>query len=174
MTNTNWVFSFDGKASTTGMKCDFYFRNSDGSAYADTDYQSLTTTYARYSLPFTGDPSLCKICRFRANTGSGTIYIKNVKLEIGTVGTPWTPNIADIGINSTKEVDTSGNNYSGIISGTLFTSSDTPRYLASKTFSSNTSKIQLPAINFSGMANSYTFSWWAKLTTWSSKMCWGV
>ena len=58
------------------------------------------------------------------------------------------------------EYDTSGYCNNGTKTGTFSWTSDTPKYSVSTQFDSTSTKIQLPVIDFSGMANSYTFAWW--------------
>ena len=109
--------------------------------------------------------------------GDSIIYIKNFKIERGSVQTPWCPNPADalytaLGYNNNIEYDCSGYRRNGTKSGTITWDIDSPRYTTSYKFGSNTSKIKLPAFNMSGFANSYTFSWW-QYNIGSNNMPWG-
>ena len=61
---------------------------------------------------------------------------------------------------STIVYDTSGFGYNGTANGTFSWSSDTPKYGGSTKFDTNSTKIKLPVMSFSGMANSYTFAGW--------------
>ena len=97
--------------------------------------------------------------------GNGTFYLRHIKLEEGSIPTPWSPNQTDIFINlfdfnSTLEYDTSGFNNHGTRIGTFTYSSDTSKYHVSTQFDTTSTKIKLPVMNFTGMANSYTFAWW--------------
>ncbi len=101
----------------------------------------------------------------------------NMKVEEGDKFTGWSPNTSStlattLGLNSNIEYDCSGFGNNGSKSGTITYSNDTPRYNVSTKFNSTSSKIQLPAINFTEMANSYTFSWWQYNTS-DTNMPWG-
>ena len=74
-------------------------------------------------------------------------------------------------IDST-EWDCSGFGNNGIKNGSITVSNDTGRYSSSYKFGTTSSKIKLPAFSYSGLANSYSFSWWQK-NTGSGNMPWG-
>ena len=72
-------------------------------------------------------------------SGQGEITINNIKLEKGSIPTPWCPNPSDalyaaLGYDDGIEYDTSGYGNNGTIIGTLNYSTDSPRYLASAVF----------------------------------------
>ena len=75
-------------------------------------------------------------------------------------------------ISSTFVDDVSGFRYNGTILNTITTESAPTRYAAAALFNGTNAKIQLPEINFSGLANTYTFSWWQYNTS-TSNMPWG-
>ena len=86
---------------------------------------------------------------------SSTYNYAFVKLERGSVPTPWCPNPADplysaLGYNNNIEYDCSGYRRNGTKSGTITWDIDSPRYTTSYKFVANTSKIKLPAFNMSG------------------------
>lgn len=99
----------------------------------------------------------------RKNT---TYYIAGAQIEQKDHMTPYV-----FGTRASSTVyDCSGYSNNGTITGSLSCSDDSPRYKVSTYFSAPTNKIALPAINYSGFGNSYTFSWWAKGTP---DMMWG-
>ena len=107
-----------------------------------------------------------------------TINWWNMKVEEGDTFTPWIPNSADtlytsMGLNDNVVYDVSGFRHNGERIGTITYSDDTPRYTMSTLFNSNTSYIKISDIITTGFANSYTFSWWGKVPTYSNKMMWG-
>ena len=72
-------------------------------------------------------------------SGQGEITINNIKLEKGSIPTPWCPNPSDalytaLGYADGIEYDTSGYGNNGTKVGTLSYSTDSPRYLASTVF----------------------------------------
>ena len=73
---------------------------------------------------------------------AGTLDIKNLKVEEGTIETPWCPASSSalgqsMGLNSNIEYDTSGFNNNGTKVGTLTYTSDTPKYEVSTIFPEN-------------------------------------
>ena len=94
--DSSFVISYDAKADVDGMSVDFYFRSSDGIAITKEYSHPITTEYVRYeeNVEFKNTNYICaniNNCRFRANAGSGTVTVKNIKLEKGTKATDWTP-----------------------------------------------------------------------------------
>lgn len=69
--------------------------------------------------------------------------------------------------------DNSGYNHNGIITGTVTSISDTPRYKRSIHLSATNQYITCGAITTAGFANSYTFAWWGKSNTYNGVMHWG-
>lgn len=68
-----------------------------------------------------------------------------LKLELGSIATPWCPNSSDtlyttLGYNDNIEYDTSGFGNNGTRVGELSWSTDTPKYLASTVFDTDISK----------------------------------
>ena len=63
-------------------------------------------------------------------------------------------------INNTIVYDVSGLNNNGTILNSITTESSPTRYAAAALFNGTNAKIRLPVLDFSGMANTYTFSWW--------------
>lgn len=66
---------------------------------------------------------------------NGSATIKNIKVELGDIATPWSPSPLDFGIDTTKITDSSGYGNDGIITGTLSTESDSNRYEISTHYS---------------------------------------
>ena len=111
------------------------------------------------------------------NHSGKRIDFRHPKLELGSIATPWCPNSSDIlattmGLNSTTEYDCSGFCNNGTRMGTFSWTSDTPKYQVSTKFDTTSTKIKLPAMSFTGMANSYTFAWWQYNTS-TGNMPWG-
>lgn len=91
---TEFVFSFEAKmdAESTGMRVDFYLRDSS-TALTKQINTTLTTEYVRYSqaVTFKSGYSIAdvKYCRLRINAGSGTIYVQRAMLERGNTPSDW-------------------------------------------------------------------------------------
>ena len=168
-----YTVSFLAKADTNGRTCDMSRSVADFSPTF-----TLTTQWKRYSgkITSTATPGGGTLS-FRINQSGATIYITQIKLEKGEIATPYCPSSSEtlyttLGLNGTTEYDCSGYCNNGTRTGTFTWTSDTPKYAVSTQFGSTSTKIQLPIMNFSGMANSYTFAWWQYNTS-TDNMPWG-
>lgn len=184
---SQYILSFDAKSTVAGDKIRAHYYNpntttrcesSQGIVNTASDGNmdfTLSTEWERYWVVYTQSsttaaknvilPRMCSKASGLAATGSGTVSIKRVKFEEGDKPTPWIPNQSDtaytaMGLNDDVVYDTSGFSYNATKSGTFEYTSDTPKYLVSTKLLTTSSKIRLPEISFTGMANSYTFSWW--------------
>lgn len=88
----------------------------------------------------------------------------DLKVEEGSIATPWIPNSADtlyssMGLDNNIEYDVSGYQNNGTITGVLNYSSDTPKYLVSTAFD-GTQKISTPSFT----SEIKTMSVWVKTT----------
>lgn len=105
------------------------------------------------------------ICpRMVSGQGTGVVSVKNVKLEEGSIATPWCPNSSDalatiMGLNDNVEYDTSGYGNNGTKVGTFSYNSDTPKYNVSTKIAASASGIKLT--NFS-IGNIWSMSVWFK------------
>ena len=114
------------------------------------DQVPLSMYYYPYARDFTGD-----------------IYIKNIKIEKGSIATPWTPNPADpeytaMGFNDGIEYDVSGYGHNGTKGGTTY-SSDTARYNASISFDGIDDLVLLQNFDITNIINNQcTISFWIK------------
>jgi hypothetical protein len=75
-------------------------------------------------------------------------------------------------LNADQAIDCSGYNNHGTTSVTLEMSTDSPRYSYSTLFKDN-KYILTPARSYTGMKDSYTFSYWAKIPQIHGKMVFG-
>lgn len=143
---------------------------------------TITTTPQKFSTILTV-PSGVSAFNIMVGNGNGTvggiyeIWTAEVKLEKGEVVTPWCPNSSDelattMGFNSTIEYDCSGFCNNGEKSGAFTYLSDTPKYAVSTHMGTTTTKIHISNFSTSGFGNSYTFAWWAKISS-VSPMHWG-
>ena len=113
-------------------------------------FATVTENYEYYGL--------CGYTALYRNSSNNAQYAKfridNLKLEEGSIATPWCPNSSDtlattIGLNSTTEYDCSGFCNNGTRTGTFTWTSDTPKYSVSQYFNGSSYIL----------TNSGTFSW---------------
>lgn len=100
---TKATISFDAKANVDGVKMSGrYIRNSGGTIVCDVTNKNqnitLTSEYVRYSgtCSITAEGAARFEIYIPAQTAGDTIYIKNVKIELGTVPTTYTPAPEDV------------------------------------------------------------------------------
>lgn len=188
---SQYVLSFWAKSTVNGDKVRAHYYNpntttrcesSQGVVTTASDGNidiTLSTEWKKYWVIYTqSSTTAVKRVIFPRmwNGGSGTVSVKQVKFEEGTIPTPWCPNSSDsayttLGYNSTIETDTSGFKNNGTKSGTLSITSDTSRYSASTTFSSGSHIVT--TLTTGGYANSFTFAWWGKIVNYTGHMMWG-
>ena len=99
---------------------------------------TFTMTYATQTA-MTADGKTVYLCFMDDSartlaSGQGAITIKNFKLEKGSVATAWSPDIEDLGIDTTKITDSSGYGNDGTITGMLTAESNSDRYNVSTYF----------------------------------------
>ena len=101
--------------------------------------------------------------------GTRNMKIGAWKLEKGAVATQWISSSAD----ATKVQDSSGYNHNGtIVNTSLSLTTDTVRYNNCIHFNATDQKIKITNILTSGFGDSYTFAWWAKVSS-VTPMHWG-
>ena len=192
---TQYTLSFEARSTVDGdhLRTHFYSPNttttcesSQGIIKTASDGNmdfTLTTEWRRYWVVYTQTettaiksvicPRLCSPASYPSSqSGTGTVYVRNQKLERGSTPTPWLPNPADaeysaLGFDDGIEYDVSGYNNNGTKVGVVVASADTPRYSTSSLFDgssyiiNNTSTIHL--------SNEFTIAWWGKVNSWQKK-----
>ena len=98
---------------------------------------------------------------------AGETYSTKIKLEKGSIATPWCPNVADVnnmGLNGTTEYDCSGfcNNGSKMTDTITYTS-DTAKYQVSTHFNGTYDGILIENLQLSNIINTaVTYAFWVK------------
>ena len=179
--------AYSGKTYT--ISADYYSPNSqttswggelNGGNYSWTKASATYTTpgkWQRLSYTYSNLTSDATIYYFIYCANGDDCYVKNIKIEEGSVATPWTPNSSDskyhiMGYDNNIEYDLSGYKNNGIKVGTFTYTTDTPKYNSSTHFNSTSSYIQTTNLTTTGFGNSYSFSWWAKISS-VTPMHWG-
>lgn len=100
---------------------------------------------------------------------TGTVYVRNVKVEVGSKATPWCPFSSDslysaLGFNDGIEYDCSGFGNNATKTNNVTISSDTPRHLGSYYFDGNKSWYQMDRPLYDYYNNDFSISVWLKPT----------
>lgn len=130
-----------------------------GNFISGTDWINATddgTQWKRYWATVRIDSSDITYLQWRIENSIAdkTLYICGMKMERGSIVTPWCPNSSDtlattMGLNSTIEYDCSGFCNNGTRTGTFSWTSDTPKYAVSQYFNGSSYIL----------TDSGTFSW---------------
>jgi hypothetical protein len=105
-----------------------------------------TITHVNYSV------------RHNSNTGASTIQYQHAQIEIGDTPTAWSYAPEDLGIDTTKIIDSSGYGNDGEIIGNLTTETGSPKYEITTHIGNTSSKIKIDNLQTSGFGDSYTFA----------------
>lgn len=168
------VYNTNNKGPIQLTNVSYYFKNeySIGDTIKKRIYLSTTL------VPRNDANKTSNYIEFYTGYGSNNFYkISNVKLEKGSLPTPWCPNASDelyntLGLNDNIQYDTSGYGNNGTKINTLTYSSDTPKYNISTHFGATNQKIHIDNLTTTGFSNSYSFAWWGKRTS-NTLMFWG-
>lgn len=175
--NQTYTLSFDAKMTIATDVFYISWSNNDSTQEVWNQGTTVTTEYKRYS--FTGVTTKTNINailmsnykgynRGNNNNTTGVLSVKNVKLELGSIATPWCPNSSDtlattLGLNGTIEYDCSGFCNNGERVGSLVYSSNTAKYAVSTYISNGANeRIITPTLNFS--IDAITLNIWFKST----------
>lgn len=146
-------------------------RNTVGTIPANTWTKVCVTVKTVNAFPTISD----QVIYWASQNKVGTIQICNLKLEEGSITTPWTPAPEDnSSLYDNTIYDTSGYCNNGTITDSTCPSwsSDSPRYQGCYKFDT-TKYIKIDLQDTSGFSNSYSFSWWGNVRAINNKMFWG-
>ena len=134
---------------------------------------ALTSTWTYYTYTFTASAEMeTDSCTFHLGvSGNANINICGMKMELGTVATPWCPaesEIESLGFNQDIAYDCSGYGHNGIIDNTSIVS-DTARYNNGAKFNGSSSYIKINDNTWMAQhAPEMTINLWAKNSTWAT------
>lgn len=168
---TQYTLSFEARSTVDGdhLRTHFYSPNttttcesSQGIIKTASDGNmdfTLTTEWRRYWVVYTQTettaiksvicPRLCSPASYPSSqSGTGTVYVRNQKLERGFRPTPWIPNQSDteysaLGFDDGIEYDVSGFQYNGEKYGNLKWSNNSAKYNACYEFDGSSDYIRL-------------------------------
>ena len=195
--NANEIYtaSFYAKSPTSATLTCYFYKNtsnivqvssgksSTGSISTEIDgciTLQLTPNWTKYWITWTfndNSNSALKTLLFRCLAGTSELSICGVKLEKGSIPTPWCPNSSDalattLGLNNNVEYDTSGYGNNGIRTGMFSWTSDTPKYNVSQYFQDYTQYISCPVNGW--IPTALTLSCWVKSSNKSPRGNWHI
>lgn len=178
--NQYYTLSFDAKITVPTDVFYIGFAQNDSTQEIFQQGVQVISEYKRYI--FTGKTTKTNINsivisnsqrygRGNNNNTTGTLYIKNIKLELGQKATLWCPNEADelydkLEINKNTQYDTSGYKNNGAKTGTFTYDSDTPKYNVSMVFN-KASYINIGQPLFYAR-DEITVNLWVKADSWAT------
>lgn len=129
--------------------------------------KTISQRYTRsYTLPDKDVQSVLQNGMYIQHLTNGSATIKNIKVELGSAATRWSPAPADLGLDTSIVYDCSGYNNNGVITGNISMSPDSIRYEVSTNFSSG-SYIRVekrPTVCLP--KDAITVNLWVNTTTW--------
>lgn len=162
--------SYNGKVYTWSFeaKCSVNKTLSDvGHERGGITRVNFTTEWKQYKYTWTYKSGNANFVFYNGSWNSGEyILLRNLKIEEGANDNP----VYTEGVLST-EYDCSGFGHNGTVTGESTLDQDSIRYNAATKFTQS-QFVQLPSIQFSSFANSYTFSWYSKSSS-DNCMPWG-
>ena len=188
------IYTITAKINTSSEKTFVGFYHSGGS-YSMSGWLPITTN-GYYQKTFTANSNMASqtsgaghgYCRVYVSnnpagtqgsyTLAGTSNVEWIKIEKGSIATPWCPNSSDalattMGLNSAIEYDTSGFSNNGIKNNLPTYSSDTAKYTVSTHVDGVNQTIQLPNLLTLIPDSIFTFNiWFKRLSTEPSSKPW--
>ena len=168
-----YTVSFEAKSEIAG---DFMLYSTSGSnpKYSWTKTTiNLTTDWQYFTYTFTptlnaSDGTWSRISIYGTYDTGKIPSIRNAKLELGNIATPWIPNSSDsdyfkMRYDNNIEYDCSGYCRNGTKSGTITWDADSPRYTTS--YQLTTANIVGPIPNRLKPAESITIAMWVRLAS---------
>lgn len=155
-----FTWSFEAKANRNII---FQAGHERGGVTAITVTPQWTTFSKTWTFTSSGNYAFVMYPDINISVGDW-FEIRNIKIEKGSVATPWCPNPADalyntMGYNNNIEYDCSGYSRNGTKSGSITWDVDSPRYTTSYKFNTGSDYIKT---NFSATMNELSISFWVK------------
>lgn len=165
--NTTYTWSADVRASKN-------ISVNIGLEGGSNKYFTVTTNWQRISntaVLATDTYSAFIVYPYENASVNDWVEIKNIKVEVGSVATPWCPCSADteyskLGFNSATEIDCSGYRYNGTKTGTINPTNDTIKYSSCYEFGNN-GYITAGQANGKMPTDQITVACWAYLPNWN-------
>lgn len=188
--NSYYTLSCEAKCSKSGAQISMarsYYNTSNSWVWrggSDKKNFNAVDTWQNFSITFKPDANTqyicyCFTCANGTSGGTDTFSIRHCKLEKGSVATSWELNSKEDLYETTNTdslntcYDTSGYSKNGIIIGNINFLNNSPCFSTYINLATTSSHIYIPNLNVTGFTNSYSISWWGKVSSYSGKMMWG-
>lgn len=129
---------------------------------------TLTSVWTYYTYTFTASAEMATdSCTFHLGvTGSASISICGMKMELGSQATPYSTAPGELNVNKTIVYDSSGYQNNSTLSSSLITSTDTAKYFVSNYFGAyNTPYTALIDTSLLPALTNCTVTYWGKYDT---------
>ena len=159
--DTTYAVSFLAKSSVDGVSCDM-----SRSIANFSQTFTLSTSWKRYEGVINSTVTATNgTLSFRIHDANATVFITQIKLELGNKATVWIPYSSNsaytfLDYNDTIEYDHSGYGNDGVKTN-ITTDVDTPRYSTSYFFDGDTSVITVP-YDATAWQTNFTLNLWFK------------
>lgn len=188
--NSYYTLSCEAKCSKSGAQISMarsYYNTSNTWVWrggSDKQNFNAVNTWQNFSITFKPDANTqyicyCFTCANGTSGGTDTFSIRHCKLEKGSIATPWELNISEDLYETTNITqlntcyDISGYSKNGTVIGNISFLKNSPCFSTYINLTTTSSHIYIPNLNVTGFTNSYSISWWGKVSSYSGKMMWG-
>ena len=188
--NSYYSLSCEAKCSKSGAQISMarsYYNTSNTWVWrggSDKQNFNAVNTWQNFSITFKPDANTqyicyCFTCANGTSGGTDTFSIKHCKLEKGSIATPWELNTSEDLYETTNITqlntcyDISGNSKNGTVIGNISFLKNSPCFSTYINLTTTSSHIYIPNLNVTGFTNSYSISWWGKVSSYSGKIMWG-
>lgn len=165
-TMTVYAYVKDKSLLDSGMEVRIYQRRANGAStlWGNLRYSLVNNSWVKIQGTYTIDTNATSAVVNMQIVKNGTVWFSPVKVEKGSIATPWIPNSSDtlysaLGYNNNIEYDCSGYSNNGTKSGNITWDIDSPRYATSYKFETGSDYIKT---NFSAIMNELSISFWVK------------
>lgn len=167
-TMTVYAYTKDKSLLDSGMEVRIYQQRANGAStlWGNLSYSLINNSWVKIQGTYTIDTNATNAIVNMQIIKNGTVWFSPVKVEKGSVATPWVPNPSDalyraMGYNNNIEYDCAGYQRNGTKSGNIIWDIDTPRHTTSYKFDGSTAGIEVTATGLGNiMNNPCTIAFW--------------
>lgn len=171
-TMTVYAYTKDKSLLDSGMEVRIYQQRANGAStlWGNLSYSLINNSWVKIQGTYTIDTNAINAIVNMQIVKNGTVWFSPVKVEKGSISTPWCPHKNDalysiMGYNNNIEYDCSGYRRNGAKSGTITWDINSARYATSYKFGANS---YICAGDKCRPIDAITVAWWGYLSNWSN------